>query len=292
MKNSKLKFIFIGLMMVNLSCFAQPEYTAVKNDFIANAKPHSRDLQKKDDLSFLLTPLSELKLNDKYILSDFRRYWTIRVRESSFLRLYVRKKKQNRPNEDYFDKEYYRYLKCKKNNMPYITNKEQVAFTDPFSKISLTGTKMSIWQAYLLEKSSILFGMRNDANYNQTYLITSVEDVDSIISLIKKSWEDDLFSENFNPNFVDAKGERYKRHVAETFAVVDSLQNLKFKKMEPVFTFDADSVTIEHYAFAEFHGLGKSKTTLFFANRHHHHIKKVVERKFSYISKYSRQIWY
>ena len=25
----------------------------------------------------------------------------------------------------------------------------------------------------------------------------------------------------------------------------------------------ADSVTIEHYAFAEFHGLGKSKTTLF-----------------------------
>ena len=113
----------------------------------------------------------------------------------------------------------------------------------------------------------------NDANYNQTYLITSVEDVDSIISLIKKSWEDDLFSENFNPNFVDAKGERYKRHVAETFAVVDSLQNLKFKKLEPVFTFDADSVTIEHYAFAEFHGLGKSKTTLFFANRHHHHIK-------------------
>ena len=116
MKNSKLKFIFIGLMMVNLSCLAQPEYTAVKNDFIANAKPHSRDLQKKDDLSFLLTPLSELKLNDKYILSDFRRYWTIRVRESSFLRLYIRKKKQDRPDEEYFDKEYHRYLKCKKKN--------------------------------------------------------------------------------------------------------------------------------------------------------------------------------
>lgn len=292
MKNSKLKFIFFGLIMINLSCFAQPEYTAVKNEFIANAKSHSRDLQKKDDLSFLLTPLNELKLNDKYILSDFRRYRTLKVRDWSHMRLYVRKETKQRPDDEYFEKEYLRYQKCQKNNMPYITNKEQVAFTDPFSKISLTGTQMSIWQAYLLSKSPILFGMRDEANYDQTYLITSVEDVDSIISLIKKSWEDDLFSENFNPNFVDAKGERYKRHVAETFAVVDSLQNLKFKKLEPVFTFDADSVTIEHYAFAEFHGLLRFKTTLFFTSRRYRHIKTIDVKQFHCIAKYSRDVWY
>lgn len=292
MKNSKLKFIFIGLMMVNLSCFAQPEYTAVKNDFIANAKSHSRDLQKKDDLSFLLTPLSELKLNDKYILSDFRRYWTLKVRDSSCLRLYVREKKQDRPDEEYFDKEYHRYLKCKKNNMPYITNKEQVAFTDPFSKISLTGTQMSIWQAYLLFQSSALFGMRNEGNYNQTYLITSVEDVDSMLSLIKYSWDNNFFSEDFNPELIKKKDGWVRRRAAETFAVVDSLQDLKYKNLEPVFTYYADSVTIEHYAFAEFHGLGKSKTTLFFTNRRHRHIKKIVEKKFKYITKYTRSIMY
>ena len=289
-----LRFITIlfFFLATNFIGFAQPEYTTVKNEFCANAKSHSRDMREKDDFSFLLTPLSELKLNDRYILSDFRRHWTLRVRESSCLRLYVRKKKQNRPDEEYFDKEYYRYSKCKKNNTPYNTSKNQVAYTKPFGKISLTGTEMSIWQALLLYKSSVLFGMRNEGNYNQTYLITSVQDVDSLISLIRNSWENDLFSEDFNPNFVDAKGERHKRHVAETFAVVDSLQNMKCKNLEPVFTYDADSVTIEHYAFAEFHGLGKAKTTLYFTNRRHRHIKKIVEKKFNYIAKYSRDVWY
>ena len=289
MKNSKLKFIFIGLMMVNLSCFAQPEYTAVKNDFIANAKSHSRDLQKKDDLSFLLTPLNELKLNDKYILSDFRRYRTLKVRDWSHMRLYVRKETKQRPDDEYFEKEYLRYQKCQKNNMPYITNKEQVAFTDPFSKISLTGTQMSIWQAYLLSKSPILFGMRDEANYDQTYLITSVEDVDSVLNLIKKTLESDLFAPGFTMNSViDSK----KKRVNEAFSVVDSLESIKNKDLQPVFTYHADSVTIEHYAFAEFHGLLRFKTTLFFTSRRYRHIKTIDVKQFHCIAKYSRDVWY
>ena len=289
MKNSKLKLIFIGLMMVNLSCFAQPEYTAVKNDFIANAKSHSRDLQKKDDLSFLLTPLNELKLNDKYILSDFRRYRTLKVRDWSHMRLYVRKETKQRPDDEYFEKEYLRYQKCQKNNMPYITNKEQVAFTDPFSKISLTGTQMSIWQAYLLSKSPILFGMRDEANYDQTYLITSVEDVDSVLNLIKKTLESDLFAPGFTMNSViDSK----KKRVNEAFSVVDSLESIKNKDLQPVFTYHADSVTIEHYAFAEFHGLLRFKTTLFFTSRRYRHIKTIDVKQFHCIAKYSRDVWY
>ena len=289
MKNSKLKFIFIGLMMVNLSCLAQPEYTAVKNDFIANAKSHSRDMQKKDDLSFLLTPLNELKLNDKYILSDFRPYRTLKVRDWSHMRLYVRKETKQRPDDEYFEKEYLRYQKCQKNNMPYITNKEQVAFTDPFSKISLTGTQMSIWQAYLLSKSPILFGMRDEANYDQTYLITSVEDVDSVLNLIKKTLESDLFAPGFTMNSViDSK----KKRVNEAFSVVDSLESIKNKVLQPVFTYHADSVTIEHYAFAEFHGLLRFKTTLFFTSRRYRHIKTIDVKQFHCIAKYSRDVWY
>ena len=289
MKNSKLKFIFIGLMMVNLSSLAQPEYTAVKNNFCANAESHSRDLQKKDDLSFLLTPLSELKLNDKYILSDFRRYRTLKVRDWSHMRLYVRKETKQRPDDEYFEKEYLRYQKCQKNNMPYITNKEQVAFTDPFSKISLTGTQMSIWQAYLLSKSPILFGMRDEANYDQTYLITSVEDVDSVLNLIKKTLESDLFAPGFTMNSViDSK----KKRVNEAFSVVDSLESIKNKDLQPVFTYHADSVTIEHYAFAEFHGLLRFKTTLFFTSRRYRHIKTIDVKQFHCIAKYSRDVWY
>lgn len=289
MKNPRLKFIFFGLIMINLSSLAQPEYTAVKNDFIANAKSHSRDMQKKDDLSFLLTPLNELKLNDKYILSDFRRYRTLKVRDWSHMRLYVRKETKQRPDDEYFEKEYLRYQKCQKNNMPYITNKEQVAFTDPFSKISLTGTQMSIWQAYLLSKSPILFGMRDEANYDQTYLITSVEDVDSVLNLIKKTLESDLFAPGFTMNSViDSK----KKRVNEAFSVVDSLESIKNKDLQPVFTYHADSVTIEHYAFAEFHGLLRFKTTLFFTSRRYRHIKTIDVKQFHCIAKYSRDVWY
>lgn len=289
MKNPRLKFIFFGLIIINLSSLAQPEYTAVKNNFCANAESHSRDLQEKDDLSFLLTPLNELKLNDKYILSDFRRYRTLKVRDWSHMRLYVRKETKQRPDDEYFEKEYLRYQKCQKNNMPYITNKEQVAFTDPFSKISLTGTQMSIWQAYLLSKSPILFGMRDEANYDQTYLITSVEDVDSVLNLIKKTLESDLFAPGFTMNSViDSK----KKRVNEAFSVVDSLESIKNKDLQPVFTYHADSVTIEHYAFAEFHGLLRFKTTLFFTSRRYRHIKTIDVKQFHCIAKYSRDVWY
>jgi len=289
MEDIKLLLLLLSLLTAIIPCFAQPEYTEVKNRYCSNAEAHRRDLQKKDDLTFLLTPLTELKLNERYVLSDFRRYRTLRHREWSQLRLYVRKKTQNRPEEEYFEKEYSRYLKCKKDKVPYKTNKDQVAFVDPFKKISLTGTQMSIWQAYLLYQSSCLFGMRDEGNYSQTHLITSAEDVDSVISFIKNSWDEDLFREDFDINLVKKD---YIRHTNETFAVVDSLQNIKTQNLEPVFTYAADSVTIEHYAFGEFHGLVKFKTTMYFANRHHRHVKRFNSTPAAVLAKYRRNIWY
>lgn len=289
MRGKNFTLILLGFLTVCLSSLAQNEYTAVKNKFYGNAKTHSRDIQKKDDLSFLLNPLTELTLDDRYILSDFRKYRSLRHKDWSHLRLYVRKKTQQRPDDEYFEKEYLRYQKCQKTNIPYKTYKNQVAFIDPFRKISLTGTKMSIWQAYLLSKSSILFGMRDEANYDQTYLITSVEDVDSILSSIKTSWESDLFTCDFT---MDSVIDSNKRHVNETFAVVDSLESIRNRSLEPVFTYDANSVTIEHYAFGEFHGLIKYKTTLFFTNHRHRHIKKIDVKPFHCIAKYGRSVWY
>lgn len=290
MMNLKTLTTLYFFLATNIACFAQSEYTAVKNEYLANAKKYSMDVQKKDDLSFLLTPLNELKLDDKYVLSDFRRYRTLRVRDWSNLRLYVRRETQQRPDDEYFNKEYIRYRKCERLGTPYNVSKDQVAFTSPFNKISLTGTQMSIWQAYLLSQSSILFGMRDEGNYDQTYLITSVEDVNSILDLIKTSWDSDLFDDDFTMESVkDSKKERVK----ETFAVVDSLESIKSKDLQPVFTYDADSVTIEHYAFGEFHGLLRFKTTLFFTNRRHRHIKKIdgfhiIEK----IANYSRSVMY
>ena len=152
------------------------------------------------------------------------------------------------------------------------------------------GTQMSIWQAYLLFQSSVLFGMRDEGNYDQTYLITSVEDVDSILGLIKTSWDFDLFGDDFT---MESVKDSQKKRVKETFAVVDSLESIKSRNLQPVFTYDADSVSIEQYAFAEFHGLLRLKTTLYFTNRRHQHIKEINDFKIiDKIAPYSRSVMY
>ena len=288
--NLKSLTILFFFLATNIVGFAQQEYTTVKNEYLANAKKNSKDIQKKDDLSFLLTPLNELKLDDKYVLSDFRCYRTFRKKDWSNLRLYIRKKTQQRPDDEYFEKEYSRYRKCKRLGTPYNVSKDQVGFISPFNKISLMGTQMSIWQAYLLFQSSVLFGMRDEGNYDQTYLITSVEDVDSILGLIKTSWDFDLFGDDFT---MESVKDSQKKRVKETFAVVDSLESIKSRNLQPVFTYDADSVSIEQYAFAEFHGLLRLKTTLYFTNRRHQHIKEINDFKIiDKIAPYSRSVMY
>lgn len=52
----------------------QSEYSEIKNCFCENLDSFHRDLlMGKDDFSFILTPLAELELSDKYLLSDFRK---------------------------------------------------------------------------------------------------------------------------------------------------------------------------------------------------------------------------
>ena len=261
----RIKYIvIIGIFVVcNTTCPAQQEYMQVKNRFCENAKINSERMNTGDDLSFLLSPLTELELDSNYIVSDFRHTWTFNgwIKDVSSLRLYVRDKKQQRPDNSYFEKEYARYLNCKKNNVTYQVEDNAVPYIWPFDKIRLSGSQMSIWQAYLLNSSSTMFGMRNEANYNQEYLITSPEDVDSILSLICTSWE--------------------------SF----SLQNIKSKGLTPSITFHGDSATIEHYSFLEFRGLARSKTTLLLSHNRRR-VKEVEKRILEIIAPYTRLVYY
>lgn len=296
--NENMKQTIITILLVLVAADGQgqtrnadlSEYTRAKNLYCHETASRQREIGKTDDLTFLLDYLPELKIDRKFILSDFRRPFSFQPpKEWSSLRFYVRKKSQQRPEDEYFDKEYSRYQKCKRLNTSYVVSKNLVPFIDPFEKISLTGTEMSIWQAYLLHFSKLLYGMRNEANYDKTYIITSAEDVDSVTSLLKNEWEDEVFREGLDPNQADKK---WEKHAKETFAAVDSLQNIKSRSLEPVFTYDADSVTIEHYAFAEFHGLVRFKTTMQFANRRHRRVRQIKRMPIKVLAAYRRNVWY
>lgn len=281
-----LLFFFLGC----ISGFAQPEYTAVKNQFLANAESQRKAFDNQDDLSFLMGPLTELELNRDYILSDFRRPFRFYLppKDISSLRLYVRNVKQSRPDDSYFDKEYSRYLKCRKNKVAYKAIKNSVPFIWPFQKIKLTGTQMSVWQAYLLDRSESLFGMRNEANYNQEYILTSAQDVDSIISLIRDSWDSSYFSETLDSSKIE--GESLK-HFIEVKKVTESLRKIRGENLDPVFEYGSDSVTIAHYSFMEFRGLVRCRTTLILSHNHHY-VREIRNKKYDVVAKYSRYVFY
>ena len=288
----RIKYIvIIGVFVVcNTTCPAQQEYMQVKNRFCENAEINSERMNTGDDLSFLLSPLTELELDSDYMVSDFRHTWTFNgwIKDVSSLRLYVRDKKQQRPDNSYFEKEYARYLNCKKNNVTYQVEDNAVPYIWPFDKIRLSGSQMSIWQAYLLNSSSTMFGMRNEANYNQEYLITSPEDVDSILSLICTSWES--FSLQNKEDTTKINGYKAK-HLNETLVLIDSLQNIKSKGLTPSITFHGDSATIEHYSFLEFRGLARSKTTLLLSHNRRR-VKEVEKRILEIIAPYQHLVYY
>ena len=143
---------------------------------------------------------------------------------------------------------------------------------------------MSIWQAYLLSESRYMFGMRNEANYNNEYILASVEDVDSVISLLN-SWES-FYIQN-RDDTTKIKGERAK----EILLLFDSLQNLRDKNLEPVFTYQGDSVTIEHYTFLEFDGLARCKTTMLLSKKRHR-VKKIKGEGVEILAKYTNMVFY
>ena len=266
----------------------QSEFSMVKKQFDALVADSCRwqILDKKDDLSFLLRPLSELELDSNYILSDFRKSLVknfsdnpprrLDSRDESCLRLYARKKSASRPDNDYFDKEHWKYRQCLDEKKDYRKVQGLVPFLDPFEKIRLSGSNLSLWQAYLLYISKNMFGMRNEANYNFEFLITYPDDVDRAIALIKE-WEGE---KNFNllmkNDTAVIKKERDREHMKEVRAIVDSLKNLKDKNLDPVFSCRGDVIYIEHYSLQEFAGLLRRKIAIYY-DRRNHKVKEIDE---------------
>lgn len=284
----RIKLLTVALFATIL-CNAQSEYTLVKDQFYNNAESNEK-LFDEDDLSFLMTPLNELSLNKNYILADFRNRWkpqTGWIKDVSFLRLYVRDKKQERPDDSYFEDEYSRYLNCKENGVTYQVEDNKVPYIWPFDKIRLSGTQMSIWQAYLLSESRYMFGMRNEANYNNEYILASVEDVDSVISLLN-SWESYSLQNKDDSTKINGEG---LQSLNEILFLLDSLQNIKKKNLEPVFTYQGDSVTIEHYTFLEFYGLAKCKATMHLS-QDHKRVKDIEEKGVEILAKYTNMVFY
>ena len=284
----RIKLLTVALFATIL-CNAQNEYASVKDQFYNNAESNYK-LFDEDDLSFLMTPLNELSLDKDYILADFRNRWkpqTGWIKDKSSLRLYVRDKKQERPDDSYFKDEYSRYRKCKKNGVTYQVEDGKVPYIWPFDKIRLSGTQMSIWQAYLLSESRCMFGMRNEANYNNEYILTSVEDVDSIISCIN-SWEDYYIQNKDDTTKINGEG---VQRLNEILFLLDSLQNIKKQNLEPVFTYQGDSVTIEHYTFLEFHGLARFKTTMLLS-QDHKQVKEIRMKDVDIFARYRRRVWF
>ena len=173
MKKAKHLFIIFCLLSTCTGCFAQREYSEVKNLFCSNATTHWRLADTEENLGFLLEPLDELKLDENYVLADFRKKWDIRTRpkDISSLRLYVRPAREKLPKKKCYDKEYARYLESKKENKAYTESDSCVSYIWPYKKIRLAGTQMSIWQAFLLYWFQYYVGMRNEANYGKEYII-------------------------------------------------------------------------------------------------------------------------
>lgn len=209
-------------------------------------------------------------------------------KDESVLRLYVRDKKTARPDDEYFNAEYSRYQKCKKQNVKYKVKKGCVPYIRAFDKIRLIGTQMSIWQAYLLDCSKYMFGMRNEANYNKEYIITSAQDIDSLISYIYFIWDLDLFGNQVDTAKFDKHG---TMHFNDAKVVIDSLNDLKSRNLEPFFKYHKNSVTIDHYTFREFYGLAQKRTTIKLS-RNHRHIRAFEKPIYENIAEYRRCVYY
>lgn len=249
---------FLALFLINsIAGKAQTVFSEAKDKFYAIVDSCERNsLYEEDDLSFLLQPLDNLELDRRYMLSDFRMpfYQAIRsrVKDESSLRLYVRKKSVKRPHDDYFEEEFLKYRRCSREGKDYKELQGSIPFTSPFERIKLSGSDMSFWQAYLLNASKRMFGMRNEANYSKEYLVICPADVDKALSLVKR-WEGgEIFSQYIKGDTMEV---RKARRMKEVQALVDSLNNLKGRSLAPIITHRADTVYIEHYSFMEFAGL-------------------------------------
>lgn len=142
------------------------------------------------DLTPLLDYLPDLKLDSKYVLEDFRP----REQTNSVLWLYVRNKNSERPqDENYKNKEKNHFYVFGLNwNKCYVTKSVKIAGIPifkfrkrlkpikPFLHIQLPFNEEAVWQAYLLQQTYHIIGMRWHGGYAARLFINLPGDIERI----------------------------------------------------------------------------------------------------------------
>lgn len=143
-----------------------------------------------NDLTPLLGYLPDLKLDSKYVLDDFRPS----EQTNSVLWLYIRDKTIERPtDENYVNQKrnlYYVFNgnknKCyikrsiKIAGIPIFRYKKRIKPINPFSHIYLPFIEEAIWQAYLLQQTYHIIGMRWHGGYAERLFINQPNDIENI----------------------------------------------------------------------------------------------------------------
>ncbi len=145
-----------------------------------------------DDLTPLLDCLPDLTLDSKYVLDDYRP----REEDNSVLRLYVREKGTGPLLDNNYKKrkkesllfvwpelrQRYRHIKksVKIAGIPILTYRKKIKPLDPFSYIRLPFTEEAVWQAYLLQGTYHIIGMRWHGGYARRLFINLPGDIEKI----------------------------------------------------------------------------------------------------------------
>lgn len=192
-----------------ISEMGNPKLIQIADSYIQLAKSIGNTLKQMDDLNILLSKLPDIKLDENYVLDDFRP----RMENNSTLQLYARKKPFRRPTDA--ELEYIRDKKMKEGSRMLITLKiagvtllkywrkiEGYMYVPMFDCVTVPWTEDGVWQAYLLKQTSHLIGMRWHGGYDRRTFINKYEDIkhlyvtgdgaEEIQKRIEQIWTPDL----------------------------------------------------------------------------------------------------
>lgn len=154
----------------------------IASAYIDYIKKEEERLSNSSCLNDMLQQLPHLKLEKGYLLDDYRP----RECDNSTLNLYVRRCETRRPDDSEFKEMLFHwgnsYKRCWLEKILDKKRKSIVAKLNPFDYITLPFTVIAIWEAYLLQQSWHLIGMRWHGYYEERIFINSPKDITRINS--------------------------------------------------------------------------------------------------------------
>lgn len=200
------------------------------------------------NLNSLLRELPDLKLDENYVLDNYRPHPESPFSRSigQYLCLYVRLKSVEKPRDmDFGVWRLESELRRQYENKPKVLRaklkelhsqmKPLPVCEDPFKHITLPFTEEAVWQAYLLKQVGHRIGMWWHGFYNERVFINRKEDINGLRSY----WAEDY----------ERRLERFKIKAKAAWT----------ETMRPMVILDGDKAYISHYWFDHWHGLVQVK---------------------------------